>query len=370
MNNKKISLIIACSLLLLFFAQPSIAQKNSKAVISYFSGNPDRLDSFDAKSMTHIIYCFGHLEGNRLKIGRARDTLTIKKMVSMKKKNPALKVLLSLGGWGGCKPCSDVFNTKEGRTEFAQSVKETNQYFGADGIDLDWEYPAIEGYPGHTFRPEDKDNFTELVQELRNTLGRNQVITFAAGGFQKYVENAVDWGKVVPLVDYINLMTYDLTSGYSPVTGHHTALYSSAQQIESTDNCVQNLIRLGVDPAKLIVGAAFYARIWENVPDVNNGLYQPGKFKTSVSFKDFPSQLSSANGYVFYWDDSTKAPYAYNASQKLFATYDDKRSVALKTKYVVDQKLGGIMYWELGLDPYKDGLVDTINKMLKKTNKK
>lgn len=117
--------------------------------------------------------------------------------------------------------------------------------------------------------------------------------------------------------------------------------------------------------AKLIIGAAFYARIWENVPAANNGLYQPGKFKTSVSFKDFPAQLSSANGYSFYWDDSTRAPYAYNPSQKLFATFDDKQSIALKTQYVTDKKLGGIMYWELGLDLYKDGLVDTINKTLK-----
>ena len=363
MNDR--TLRIVAGIILLFVLQPVQAQERGKAIISYYSGNAERLDSFDANKMTHIIYCFGHLDGNRLKIGRAKDTLTIHKMVAMKKRNPSLKVLVSLGGWGGCKTCSDVFNTSVGRKEFAQSVKEINSFFGADGIDLDWEYPVVEGYPGHVYRPEDKDNFTALVQELRKTLGSKQVITFAAGGFQQYLEQAIDWQKVVPLVDYINLMTYDLVGGYSPTTGHHTPLYSSANQKQSTDNCVQYLKRIGVDASKLIIGAAFYARVWENVANVNNGLYQPGKFKNSPAFKDFPQKLSEKNGYTFYWDDSTSAPYAYNRDEKLFATFDNKRSIALKTKYMMDQKLGGIMYWELGLDTYKDGLLDTIHETLK-----
>ena len=139
--------------LALFCSTTLQAQKKGKAVLAYYSGSPERLDSFDATQMTHIIYCFGHLNGNRLKIRSAKDTLTIRKMVALKEKNPALKVLLSLGGWGGCAPCSDVFSTAAGRNEFAQSVKELNAYFGADGIDLDWEYPVVPGYPGHTYAP-------------------------------------------------------------------------------------------------------------------------------------------------------------------------------------------------------------------------
>ena len=366
MNCKKIIPIIAGSLLLIIFMQPTMAQKNDKAIIAYFSGNPDKLDSFDAKSMTHIIYCFGHLDSNRFKISRLRDTLTIKKMVAMKAMNPGLKVLLSLGGWGGCRTCSDVFNTRKGRREFVQSVKETNEYFATDGIDLDWEYPAVLGYPGHTFRPEDKDNFTALIKQLRKKLGKKKVITFAAGGFSKYLDSAVNWKKVAKNVDYINLMTYDLVSGYSTKTGHHTALYSSPDQKELTDNCVQDLVKKGVDPGKLIIGAAFYARVWENVPAENNGLFKPGSFKMVVDYKNFTTALSTDSGYVYLWDDAIKAPYAFNASKNLFATFDDKRSIALKTQYVLDHNLGGIMFWELGSDTYTDGLLHTINKTLNK----
>jgi chitinase len=340
------------------------AQRNGKAVLAYYSGNLQALDSFDANSFTHIIYCFGHLQGNRLHISKERDTLLIQKMVGLKKQNPQLKVLLSLGGWGGCKTCSDVFSTKKGRRDFARSVKEINTFFGADGIDLDWEYPTVSGYPGHRFAPEDKPNFTALVKELRKTLGKQQVITFAAGGFQSYLDSAVDWKSVAPLVDYINLMTYDLVSGAATVTGHHTALFSTSSQKESTDNCVQYLIKNGVDPQKLIIGTAFYARTFQVGSVENNGLYQSGKFKDFIGYNQFPKRISADSGYVFYWDDVAKAPYAYNAAQKLYATFDDKRSMEAKTRYVLQHNLGGIMFWQLGHDTAKDGLLQTINETL------
>ena len=343
--------------------QESAAQK--KAVIAYYSGSLNAIDSFNAKNFTHIIYCFGRLSGNELKIRGEKDTLLIKKMVAMKKQNKDLKVLLSLGGWGGCAPCSDVFGTAKGREDFVASVKSLTDYFGSDGIDLDWEYPTIEGYPGHRFVPEDKQNFTELLRLLRKELGKKSTITFAAGGFQKFIEQSVDWTSVMPLVDYVNLMTYDLVGGYSTVTGHHTALYSTSSQKESTDNCVSNLLKMGVPSKKMILGAAFYARTWEGVSPENNGLYQKGTFKYFIGYNQFPERVSEKSGYKMFWDETAQAPYAYNAKDKSFATFDNKQSIAAKTNYVLQKKLGGIMFWQLGHDTASDGLVDTINKTLK-----
>src|SRR6202035_117208 len=112
----------------------------------------------------------------------ANDTATIKHLVLLKEKNPKLKVILSLGGWGGCRSCPDVFSTDSGRKEFARSTKELTDYFHTDGIDLDWEYPALENVPGYAFSPDDKDNFTLLVKQLRKSLDNQQEISFAAGG--------------------------------------------------------------------------------------------------------------------------------------------------------------------------------------------
>jgi chitinase len=334
------------------------------AVLAYYSGNATEIDKYDVQKLTHIIYSFCHLKDNQLLVGFGEPI--IKKLVSLKEKNPSLKILLSLGGWGGCKTCSDVFATKAGRDEFARSVKEWTDKLGTDGIDLDWEYPAIEGHPGHPYKVEDRPNFTELVLALRRELGPKQEISFAAGGFTKFLEESIEWKQVMAVVDRVNIMSYDLINGYSTVTGHHPGLYSTTAQKESADNAVRYLDSLGIPRNKLVIGAAFYARVFEGADSVNNGLYRPGKFKSFITYKMFPQTITQEHGYTFHWDDIAKAPYAYNAAQKLFATFDDSTSLDLKTKYAIDKGLNGIMFWELTLDKPENGLLDAIDKVKKK----
>ncbi len=329
-------------------------------VTAYYAGDAAQVDSFAAEQLTHIIYSFCHLKGARLHVDNAKDTATIQSLVRMKRRNPDLKVLLSLGGWGGCETCSDVFSSKKNRKIFARSVKELNAFFGTDGIDLDWEYPAIEGYPGHAFKKEDRENFTALIGALRKKLGKEKEISFAAGGFKKFIDEAIEWNKVMPLVDRVNLMTYDLVSGFSAVTGHHTPLYSSPGQPESADNAIRQLTALGIPMEKLVIGAAFYGRVWQDVPDTSNGLYQRGKFRTSIAIRDFPVQFPQNRGFVYHWDDQVQAPYIYNATEKIFVTYDDQRSLELRTKYMLDKGLNGIMFWQLTHDPYRGGLLEAI----------
>lgn len=336
------------------------AQKKEFNIIAYYSHGPEMVDDLPAEKLTHIIFSFCHLQGNKLAVDNAHDTLTIKKLVALKKRNPHLKVLLSLGGWGGCKTCSDVFSSKAAIREFSESVLALNKSFQTDGIDLDWEYPAIAGYPGHTYKPEDRQNFTTLVQQLRKTLGNQYEISFAAGGFQTFLDESVEWVEVMKTIDRVNIMSYDLVHGYSTATGHHTPLFSTDKQQESAHNAIQYLKRIGIPANKIVIGAAFYARVWEGVAPENNGLYQSGKFKMGINFKDFATKLSESNGYTHHWDDTAQAPYAYNAKEKLFATFDNKRSITRKTQYVIDEGLNGIMFWELSHDIFKGGLVDTI----------
>lgn len=342
-------------------AQPSAttSAKRPLAVLAYYSGDATEIDNYNVQQLTHIIYSFCHLEGNQLLVGKGEPI--IRKLVSLKQQHPSLKILLSLGGWGGCKTCSDVFSTAAGRDAFSQSVKEWTDKLGTDGIDLDWEYPAIEGHPGHPYKVEDRANFTALVISLRKALGKKQEISFAAGGFTKFLEESVEWKPVMEVVNRVNIMSYDLINGYSTVTGHHPGLYSTPVQKESADNAVKYLLSIGVPANKLVIGAAFYARVFEGVDSVDHGLNRPGKFKSFVPYKNFPTTISPELGYTFYWDDVAKAPYGYNANKKLFATFDDSRSLDLKTQYALDKGLNGIMFWELTLDKPAPGLLQAID---------
>ena len=349
----------------LFFSAALFAMKPDIRVIAYYSGNSEKLDQYPVEKLTHIIYSFSHLNGNELDIGNENSIATVKKMVELKKRNSDLKVILSLGGWGGCKTCSEVFSSESDRKNFSLSVKKLLVKYKADGIDLDWEYPAVEGFPGHPYKPEDKQNFTLLVKSLRNTLGDLYEISFAAGGFEKYLEEAIEWEKVAPLINYVNLMSYDLVHGYSIVTGHHTPLYSTPDQVLSVDFGIQQLMIRGVPKEKIIIGAAFYGRYWENVPNINNGLYQPGRYLKSESIRELENLLSTDKSFQYFWDDVAKASYLYNTERKLFVTYDNRQSIELKTKYAIENNLGGIMFWELSLDYFKGGLLDVVDSVKK-----
>ncbi|KAF2328646.1 glycoside hydrolase family 18 protein [Flavobacterium ginsenosidimutans] len=359
---KQITLIT--SFLLCFGITTTFAQKNKKMdIIAYYTGDSELIDKYEVGKLNQIIFSFCHLKDGKLTVDSAKDSITIKHLVSLKAKNPQLKIILSLGGWGGCEPCSNAFSTAEGRLKFAKSVKEISDSYKVDGLDLDWEYPAIEGLPGHLYQAADKPNFTELVKILRSTLGKKYELSFAAGGFQKYLDESIDWKAITPLVNRINIMSYDLVNGYSKVTGHHTPLYSTNANEESTNRAVEYLLKQGVPAEKLIIGGAFYSRTWKNVENINNGLYQAGEHIEGVNFKNFATTYTEANGWKYFWDDKAKAPYWYNAQTKTFATSDDLKSIKAKAEYVKAKKLGGIMFWELTLDSFRDGMVNEIYKV-------
>lgn len=366
----KLLAILAAIFILGFASTPSRnAGKNDFAVIAYYSGDAGEVDKYPLEKLTHLIYSFLHLQGNRLAVDNAKSDSTIQHLIALKAKYPRLKVMLALGGWGGCKTCSEVFSSEHGRSEFAESAKELLVKYKADGVDLDWEYPVIEGYPSHAYSPADKQNFTLLVQELRKAFGNRYELSFAAGGFTEFLEKSIAWENVMPLVDRVNLMTYDLVNGYSKVTGHHTPLGYSAFQKESVRAGVQFLDSLKIPLRKIVIGAAFYARVWENVEDKNNGLYQSGTFKDFVNYKNFETYFAVDAGFQEHFDPAAKAYYRYSPQKQRFATFDNPESVKSKTIYAMKKGLGGIMFWQLAGDKYENGLLDAIDHAVKSEKK-
>jgi len=344
-------------LILLIFISCTNNSDIKPQVIAYYAGDEKSIDEFNLDGVDQIIYSFLHLKGNKLAIDNQVDSLTLLNVVNQKKKYPKLKVLVSLGGWGGCKTCSDAFSTEEGRVEFAISTANIIELFNADGIDLDWEYPGISGFPGHDYKPEDKENFTDLVVQLRKYMKKGDVLSFAAGASTRFFENSVEWDKVMPLVDNVNLMTYDFYGSGSSKTGHHTALSSNEFQDRSAESSIEALINLGVNPKQIFIGGAFYIKTFKNVENINNGLNQNAEWNRSYSQINFEDVRSN---FSFYWDNLAKAPYAYDSINKIFATFDDHKSIKLKSQYALENNLGGIMFWQLMNDKKQNGLLKTM----------
>ena len=348
---------------------PKLVKERPFRVVAYFRGDIKEVEKYDYNKITHLIYCFMYLQGNKIGFKNEDSENTLKACLALKKKYPHLKVMVALGGWGGCETCSDVFSSQQGRQAFATSVKKILIDYNVDGIDIDWESPVLGGFKGHKATPEDKQNFSSLIKTLRKSLLDKHEICFDANSFKEYIDQAVEWNIVMPHVDFVNLMTYGLPADKSGHTGHHTALYTSPYQQESVDKAITYLKSMKVPLNKLVIGAAFYSFVVKEVDSTNKGLGQKGKFKANVNYRNLIEDYTKDKGYCYYWDTIANAPFLYNVALKEFVTFDDKLSVAAKTKYALNNKLGGIMFWRLNGDTYSDGLLDAIDNQIKINNK-
>ena len=336
--------------------------------------NPEELQ---LDKLTHIIYSFTHVIDGKMQFEDERSRERLAQIVAQKRNYPDLKVMVACGGWGA-DGFSDAVYTGESRARFIASAVKFIEKYQLDGLDIDWEYPAIPA-AGTKARPEDKENFTVLMRGLREALDkldRPQILTFAAAGWKGYFKN-IELTEVMKSVDYINLMTYDQTGGGNPFTAHHTALgrmtindlentplgvemirYNDSipegvdkWEPQSVENIVDFCLNNGVSADQIVIGAAFYGKSWKGVDPAANGLFQPNKGgERGGNYRKLKDEYINKNGYTRYWDPVAKAPYLYNPADSIFITYDDPESVALKTRFAMENNLAGIMFWELGGD--------------------
>ena len=374
-NN--ISLIITVVILANIFLLVNCGSKKKlkeNIVVAYIFGNNKdiQLEKIEANKITHINYAFAKIREGVIKKGFKTDGKNLRKLNSLKKENPDLKILISVGGWAWSNNFSDMALTKKSREKFAESAVKFIKKYNIDGIDIDWEYPGLKG-KDNVHRPEDKRNFTLLMKELREQLdelekktGKHYLNTFAAGALKRYVEHT-EMEKVMEYADYVNLMTYDFfVQGADSVTGHHTCLKTNPKSSKklSANYAVNLFNKAGVPKSQMVLGAAFYGRAWKCRSSQNKGLFQPGQAANiETSYRFIKEKWENKNGFKRYWDSVAEAPYLWNDSTQIFITYDDDKSVRKKCKYILDNDLKGIMFWEYHGD-YKHELLNIMDKRL------
>ena len=336
---------------------------SSYKIVGYLTGWGEwRADEIDASKMTHINYAFAKITDGVVSGGNDDKLNALK---GIKQSFPHLKTVISVGGWGA-DGFSDAALTDESRSKFADSAVEYMKKNGFDGVDLDWEFPcSSEGEIKS--RPEDKENFTLLLAKVRERLdiagkadGRHYLLTIATNSMDEYIIN-IELGVIAPLLDFINIMSYDFHHGLSTITGHHTNLYASPSDDGdrmSAEKSVQAHMNAGVPVSKLVLGCAFYGRGWVVPEGSTSGLYKSVEGAGSeYTYKTLVSQFIDKDGYKRYWDEAAKAPYLWNGSRII--SYDDPESLGYKTAFIKSKGLGGAMFWEYSQDD--DGIL--LNKI-------
>ena len=381
--HRPLRLLLIISLLFTLDGFSQSARKKKYVINGYvggFRGTPVNIDEIDAKKLTHINYAFVNCIDSMAVLSNLKtDTVNFRLLNQLKKVNPDLQILISIGGWTWSKNFSDAVLTPTSRALFAKTSVDIVRQHKLDGVDIDWEYPGQLG-DNNKFRPEDKGNFTLMFIELRKELdrlsaetGKKYLLTAALGASKKFIANT-EMDKVAKLLDYVFLMTYDF-GGPNGTVGHHTNLYSYGPDGtgSSADQAIRDFIAAGVPANKLGIGVAFYGKAVDAASIENNGLGQqrvrPVAGTPSPSagqaggYSKLKESVINQNGYTRYWDKNARAPYLFNSAKKVFITYDDEKSTKLKAKYVKKHKLAGVFFWEYFSDP-KEHLLNVLDKTL------
>ena len=301
-------------------------------------------------------------------------------LVDLKATNPDLKTLISVGGWTLSGQFSDIALTPASRAAFVNDCVDFMITYGFDGIDIDWEYPVGGGLASNVNRPEDKENYTLLLEAFRDRLDSvapGSLLTIAAPGGAEHIEN-IDMVGIATHVDWINVMSYDFHGGWDSTTGHNAALYPNSDSpftSETTSNAhaaIQSYLDGGFPADKVVMGVPFYGRGWSGVPNVNLGLFQSstglpsGTWESGVfDYHDLHDNYVAAAGWTRTWDKQSQVPWLYNAAQSTMISYDDEESIGIKAEYIIDNNLGGAMFWELSGDTSDTRLSNTLADFLR-----
>jgi len=362
-----------------------------------------------ADKVTHINYAFANI-GPDLRIQIGDPYAAIDKLYPgdvwnqpyagaynqlnnvLRAQHPHIKTFISVGGWTWSGLFSDVALTAQSRQAFASSCVDFIRTYNFDGVDIDWEYPVAGGLASNITRPEDKQNYTLLVRELRDQLdaaeltdGREYLLTIAAAaGYDKIVN--YEPAALAAELDWINVMTYDLRGAWDlSISAHHSPLFPNpadpaSVEIATRYNCdwaMNEWASAGVPRKQLVMGMPFYGRGWGGVSATNNGLFQSATHVPPGTWDDWST---GATGFNEFWeiqlfeqlpeyskhrDRFSMVPFLFSPTVEggHFISYDDEISIRRKMDYVKSQGFGGAMFWEFSADR-NEVLIDVINDEL------
>ncbi len=370
----------------LFLAKPLDFERTGAKVVGVYVANwapISHVEAIKPGSLTHVLYAFvracgpGQLPADTPKCQGKQDfqlaTGEIDRrfdaaFARLKARAPHVKVLASVGGWGGSDPFFHLANDPARRAVFAASAMQfLRDHPAFDGIDIDWEHPGGNGAANgvQLGSPADGQGFADLMVDLRAALdrltaenGRLYQLTVAVNPIS-LITDRINYRQAAPALDLVFMMSYDFYGNWTSVAGNHSTLRSSAPEADdSLERGVRNLKAAGVPAAKLVAGVAMYGRGFAGVAQPITGAAKSGGYPGadgSTGYRDIAARYlgprgQGLRGYKPVFDPVTQAWNLYHPQLKLFMGYDDPRAVLAKGRFVREQGLAGVFAWELSQD--------------------
>ncbi|XP_037078197.1 chitinase-3-like protein 1 [Pollicipes pollicipes] len=281
-------------------------------------------------------------------------------MVALKAANPALKLLMMLGGSKVLQQNAFVeLASDEAKTK--RFVKEAIKYIRRhrfDGIDIDWK---AEGK---------KEQHAKLMEALaagfmeeakESGMDRLLLTTTIPASFIK-IQNDFDIGRVSKAVDYMTALLYTFHGGSENQTAHHAALHATDPNTTNyADFVIQMLKEAGADPARLVMAVPTFGISFTLVDAERRGFGAPAKdagyagkytkLAGTLSFTEICEHISMDGWQAFRPRPDAVGPYAVKGDQ--WVAYDDEVMMRRKGVYIREQGLGGAAVWTLAQDDFR-----------------
>ena len=337
----------------------------------------------DVRCFTHIN--IGHARFKDPKTGdggleiKSPGPSYLKRMADYKKDYPELKLLLFIGGWGkNADGFSEMAKNADKRALFCRECVRICQEYNLDGVDLDWEYPT---YAAKTYLDDgttyyngadkaDKANFSILMKELREALGKDKLISFAASSDDYHSGDYINYKEVLQWVDFINVMTYsmgDPCPSDPSKQRHNSPLYKSSRFNNSRAgaDCIEGYhSEQGIPYDRMNYGIGFYGHGDGNV------------FPSSVSYTIAREALEkgtakgkSVAGYnIRWWDEPSKSVFLGDSNGIMYASYEDVESIGYRVTYLKEKGLLGAFAWEYREDDAEGTLRKALWNLMHQNN--
>ncbi|KAM0518034.1 hypothetical protein ACHAPE_004436 [Trichoderma viride] len=350
--------------------------------------------------LTHLNVAFGYITPDfRITNMDGVSPDIYQSVGDVKSRNPNLKLLIALGGWRFSDPgprqsvFPDMVSTAANRAIFIKNTLEFLENYGYDGLDFDWEYPGADDRGG---TEKDGENYAVLLKELRAAIkasGRDYLITFTAPTSYWYLRH-YDLENMVPHVDWVNLMSYDLHGVWdgNNTIGKQVLAHTNLTEIDLS----LDLIKMAFGRLLTLFGDSFGESEFNHQRSSwdSDFMADPSPWKTlTVGSPDVPlaaqemqvlvlalqayylSEVAShlytrdcigvqvltelggkeitdvlrRTGATAYWDKKAAVkylPYGKNS----WISFDDAQTIPAKIDYANRLGLSGLLIWAIDLD--------------------
>ncbi|KAH8820662.1 chitinase [Xylogone sp. PMI_703] len=351
---------------------PSCSGNTIKRNIGYYEGwsvtracDVMEPESILASGYTHLNFAFASIDPNTFEVVPASttDVALYSRLTGLKRLYPSLQVWISIGGWSMNDPdqptattFSDLARSSSAQDAFTNSLVSFMSTYGFDGVDIDWEYPVA---PERSGRPEDLTNYPTLLSNIRSAFGsagHNWGLSITLPSSFWYLQN-FDIVKLEPLVDWFNMMEYDLHGTWDSTDVWIGAFVNAHTNLTEIDESLKLLWRNNISPDKVVLGLGFYGRSFAladpscTAPGCPfSGAATAGRCTASagtLSYSEIVNTVIPQGAAVTLDVDAAVKIVTWDGN---WVSYDDADTLQLKIDYANSVCLGGTMVWAVSLD--------------------